>query len=179
MEVTLDWEGRITGGQLRPRAQKYRWLKGSQLPCDELPLQILHGDPTKPILVKEGIGAKPWWVHLRTGAMEIGIAGGCWNSPIQIEQLQALTHEQEWILLPDGDAIYNQNVLNSCAAFTQLVPGLKVRWWNQFFKGQDADETDDWVNGTRLTSYFHPINDLKVKGSSHPDQWLSRDLTAI
>ena len=166
--VTHDWEGRITGGQLRPRGEKYRWLKGSHLPCGELPLQVLRGDPAKPVFVIEGTAAKPWMVHLQTGATVIGIAGGCWNSPIQIQHLKAMTPGQEWILLPDGDAIYNHQVLNSYSAFSALVPDLKVRWWGQFFKGQDADETTAWMDGTDIpsTDFFDPetLSLLQARG---------------
>ena len=60
--VTRDWEGRITSGQFRPRGEKYCWLKSSHLPCDEIPLQVLRGDPAKPVFLIEGTAAKPWMV---------------------------------------------------------------------------------------------------------------------
>jgi hypothetical protein len=165
---TRDWNGQITGGQIRPRGEKYRWLQNCQLPSGELPLQVLKGDPTKPVFVIEGIGAKPWWVHLQTGATVIGIAGGCWNSPFQIEQLLQVTQGQQWILLPDGDSIYNQHVLNSYLAFSRLVPDLQIRWWNQFYKGQDADETTAWQDGTDIpsTEFFDPdrLSLLQARG---------------
>ena len=112
----MTGKGASLVGSSAPMVRKTRWLKGSHLPCGELPLRVLRGDPAKPVFVIEGTAAKPWMIHLRTGASVIGIAGGCWNSPIQIQQLKAMTPGQEWILLPDGDAIYNHKVLDSYSA---------------------------------------------------------------
>ena len=78
---TLDWDGRITGGQLRLRGQnidnRYLWFtEGLHLANGEMPLQILKGDSSLPVYWIEGTGVKPWMVHLATGATVIGAAGG-------------------------------------------------------------------------------------------------------
>ncbi len=54
------------------------------------------------------------------------------------------------MLLPDGDATYNANVLNQYRKLAALAPNLHVRLWDQFYKGNDADEVqaDRWQNGT-------------------------------
>ena len=156
----LNWDGHIVGAQIRPRSGKYTWLQNCHLPSGELPLQILKGDPTKPVFWVEGTAAKPWMVHLLTGATVIGIAGGCFDSPLQIAPILQFTAGQQQILLPDGDAIYNANVLNQYRKLAALVPNLHVRWWDQFHKGSDADEVpaDRWQNGTDIpsTDFFDP-----------------------
>ena len=75
----------------------------------------------------------------------IGAAGGNFAaSPSQVRELQKVTAGQQWVLLPDGGSIYNQHVLAQYRATDELVPNLRPRWWGQFFKGSDADETNDW-----------------------------------
>ena len=135
---TFDWDGRITGGQVRPRGGKYKWLPNCHIDGDELPLQILKGDPSKPVYFGESVGAKVWIGHFQTGATFIGAAGGNFaSSPRQLKTVLGHTKGQEHILLPDGDAIYNPDVLASYQRLADLIPDLKVRWWGQFYKGSD------------------------------------------
>jgi len=167
---TLNWDGEITGGQVRPRFEDgYRWLSGCHLENGELPLQVLRGDPSKHVYLIEGTGAKPWIVHLLTGATVIGAAGGNFAaSPSQVRELQKLTAGQQWVLLPDGGSIYNQHVLAQYRAIDELVPNLQVRWWGQFFKGGDADETNDWVNGSDIpsTDFWAGLSRLQAEGQT-------------
>lgn len=156
---THNWHGQITGGQIRPRGEKYRWLQNVHLPTGELPLQILKGDPNQPVFWVEGIGAKPWWVHLQTGATVIGAAGGNFaSSPLQVTEVLQFTAGQQQILLPDGDSLSNDGVLIQYRRLAGLVPNLLVRWWSQFHKGSDCDETDAWLNGSDIpsTEFFDP-----------------------
>ena len=187
---TLNWVGEITGGQVRPRSEGgYRWLANCQLENGELPLQVLRGDPTKPVYLIEGTGPKPWIVHFQTGATVIGAAGGNFAaSPSQVQELQQLTTGQQWVLLPDGGSIYNQHVLTQYRRIDELVPNLLVRWWGQFFKGSDADETNDWVNGSDIpsTDFWADLSLLQAEGQTfhfdrEPDlklsqRYLDRDL---
>ena len=150
---TRDWSGQITGGQVRPReGGGYRWLSGCHLPdTQEMPLQVIPGDPSQPVYFAEGIGAKPWVIHFATGATVVGAAGGNFaSSPSQLREVQERTQGQPRVLLPDGDSIYNQHVLNQYLRLVELVPDLQVRWWDQFHKGSDPDETKAWVNGTDI-----------------------------
>jgi hypothetical protein len=178
-----NWEGQIVGAQIRPRGGKYTWLHGCKLPCGEMPLQILKGDPSKPVFWIEGTAAKPWMVHLQTGATVIGIAGGCFNSPIQIAEILRNTAAQPQVLLPDGDAISNRHVLTSYGKLAALVPNLHVRWWDQFYKGSDADEVtaDRWQNGTDIpfTTFSDDLSRLQAEGltfhfNREPDLQLSQ-----
>ena len=151
---TRDWDWRINGGQLKPRnGGGYRWLAGCHLASsNELPLQIIPGDPKQPVLFVEGTGPKPWMVHFMTGATVIGAAGGNFtSSPTQLHQTLHQTKNQPRVLLPDGESIYNHHVLDSYKKLAEFLTdgpseigytGLSVRWWDQFHKGSDADETD-------------------------------------
>ncbi len=161
---TRDWDGRINGGQLKPRnGGGYRWLAGCHLASsNELPLQIIPGDPKQPFLFVEGTGPKPWMVHFMTGATVIGAAGGNFtSSPTQLHQTLHQTKNQLRVLLPDGESIYNHHVLDSYKKLAEFLTdgpseigytGLSVHWWDQFHKGSDADETDAWLNGTDIPS---------------------------
>ena len=99
------------------------------------------------------------------------------------------TEGQDRILLPDGDAIYSPDVLISYQRLDELVPDLKVRWWNQFYKGSDLGETDGWINGIDIpfTDWIKRTSHLRAKGwtfylERKPDlridqRDLNRDLT--
>ena len=65
-------------------------------------------------LLRKSIGAKVWKGHVDTSATFIGAAGGNFaSSPNQLRTVLGHTEGQDRILLPDGDAIYNPDVLTS------------------------------------------------------------------
>ena len=178
----LNWDGQIVGGQVRGD-DGHAWLSDCHLPNGELPLQILRGDPSKPVYWAEGTGAKPWMVHFQTGATVIGAAGGNFAScPLQVAEILQYTAGQEQVLLPDAGSIYNPNVLRQYERLAELVPNLLVRWWDQFHYGPaDCDETDRWQNGTDIpsTTFFSDLPRLQAEGltfhfSRQPDLQLSQ-----
>ena len=170
---TRDWEGQITGGQVRLRearedGTRYTWLVGCHLPSGELPLQIIKGDPSKPVFWIESTMAKPWIVHFQTGATVIGAAGGNFGScESQVREILRNTAGQSQILLPDAGAIYNPHVLAQHDRLFQLIPSIQVRWWDQFhYAANDADENPAWQDGTDipLTEWKDNLTRLQAEG---------------
>ena len=90
---TFDWDGQITGGQVRPRGGKYKWLPQCHVEGDELPLQILKGDPEQAVFFAESVGAKVWKGHFDTGATFIGAAGGNFASSPRAAAVSSRSHE--------------------------------------------------------------------------------------
>ena len=85
---TRNWDGRINGGQVRPREGGcYRWLTGCHLPLsEEMPLHVIPGDSAKPVYLVEGIGAKHLIIQFDTSVNLIGAAGGLFSRPWPVSE---------------------------------------------------------------------------------------------
>ena len=152
-------DGLIVALQVRAREgdTRYYWLTShTQTNPDgatphtqrgELPLTYVQGKGDRPWLAFcEGTGAKPHLASIRLGCDVVGAAGGQFgSSPEQVKA--ALESNKTPVLLPDGGAIANPNVMRQYRALAQLVPGLQVLWWEQRTK---ADGDIDEINAATL-----------------------------
>ncbi len=155
-----DADGQIHGLQLRLRgaiANKYRWLStdsNHRLENGEVPLAHYQGGDRPWIAFCEGTGPKPALASDRLGCPVMGAAGGQFQN--SVEQVKAaIASGLQPVLLPDGGAIQNPHVMRQYRALAEMVPGLKVLWWEQFDKSDgDIDEiSDDAIAAARLISF--------------------------
>jgi len=152
---TRNQDGLIIGCQVRARegTPKYYWLTSAtranpsgatpHTTHKELPLTYVKGTGDRPwIAFCEGTGAKPHLASIRLGCDVVGAAGGQFgSSPEQIKA--AIDSGLAPILLPDGGAIDNPNVMRQYQGLAELVPGLTILWWGQNTKADgDVDEVD-------------------------------------
>jgi len=97
---------------------------------------------------------KPQIAADRLGFPVVGASGGNFgSSPEQVKA--ALASGLTPVLLPDGGAIANPNVMRQYRALAELAPGLQVLWWGQATKADgDIDEISDTaIAAAKLISF--------------------------
>lgn len=167
----LTVDGAIAGFQVRLRdaeSGRYRWVSSAGNPANlasgELPVTIAYPaipDPDRSgwLGFSEGI-LKPQLAADRLGFPVIGASGGNFGgAAAQIQAAIAHLQPSKLVLLPDGGAVKNPQILGRYRKLAGLVEGLEVLWWNQLTKeSPDPDELTDTANLNRITwSEFEAI----------------------
>ena len=155
---------------------RYRWLKNSHLPNNELPLTFIRPDIVrrKHLALVEGTGFKPQLAADKLGQVVIGASGGQHSgSPQQLAKyLEAAVCEgvdtSTLQIYIDGGDVINSHVLNRLSTLVDLLTSwgkqVEIAWWGQETKDDpDIDELDDINEIVYIpAAQFQPLQDFKA-----------------
>ena len=181
-------DGLIVALQVRAREgdTRYYWLtshtqnnpegQGPNLASGELPLSHYNGGDRPWVAFCEGVGVKPYRASNRLGCAVVGAAGGQFaGSPEQVTT--ALVSGKTPVLVPDGGAIANHNVMRAYRGLADLVPGLQVLWWNQRTKAEgDVDEVDA---ATLDQARLIPWDEFEAMAGDEGDRHIPRHQSSV